>query len=228
MGGGHSPGGRRHVCGAANQAGDNRHRNSECWANLRQPAPAMEPNNNGACLIHCAKMRNTLIIASLAFASGLWLGSRRPEPVAIVETPAPAVRQDDGSLVASRVAAVTALPVQVKLPAKSKPVRQVTATASAVDCQSVEVTTTIVEMPDLTYRAIVSSSNGEILTATDTPIGTRYVQPDYKWAAGVEWQAGTHRVKPWLDYDAGRVRVGAVVWGQGGKPAASLRLGWRW
>lgn len=173
-------------------------------------------------------MRKSLILIALSFAAGLWLGSLRPEPVAIVETPAPAVRQDDGSLVASRVAAVTALPVPVKLPAKTKPVRQVTATASAVDCQPVDVTTTLVEMPDLTMRAIVSSSNGEILTATDTPIGTRYVQTDYKWAAGVEWKSGTLRVKPWLDYDAGRVRVGAVVWEHGGKPAASLRVGWRW
>lgn len=175
-------------------------------------------------------MRNTITIALIAsaFAAGLWLGSRRPEPVAIIETPAPTVRQDDGSLVASRVAAVNSLPVHVKLPTKSKAVRQVTATASAVDCQPVEVTTTLVEMPDLTYRAIVSSSNGEILTATDTPIGTRYSAPEYRWAAGVEWQAGTHRVKPWIDYDAGLVRVGAVVWEQSGKPAASLRLGWRW
>ena len=175
-------------------------------------------------------MRNTLTLATIcaAFAAGLWLGSRQPEPVAIVEPPAPAVRQDDGSLVASRVSAVTSLPVQVKLPAKAKPVRQVTATASAPDCQPVEITTTLVEMPDLTYRAIVSSSNGEILAATDTPIGTRHVAPEYRWAAGVEWQAGTQRVKPWLDYDAVRVRVGATVWEQSGKPAASLRLGWRW
>lgn len=173
-------------------------------------------------------MRKSLILIALSFAAGLWLGSRRPEPVAIIETPAHAVRQDDGSLVASRVAAVTTLPVPVNLPPKAKPVRQVKATASAVDFQPVEVTTTLVEMPDLTLRAIVSSSNGEILTATDTPIGTRYAAPEYRWAAGVEWQAGTQRVKPWLDYDAGRVRVGAVVWEHGGKPAASLRLGWRW
>ena len=175
-------------------------------------------------------MPNTLTLALLvaAFAAGLWLGSRTSDPVAIFEPPAPAVRQSDGSLVASRVAAVTALPVPVKLPPKAKPVRQVTATSSAPDCQPVEITTTLVEMPDLTYRAIVSSSNGEILTATDTPIGTRYAAPDYKWAAGVEWQAGTRRVKPWIDRDLGRVRVGASVWEQGGKPAASVRLGWRW
>ena len=175
-------------------------------------------------------MRNTLTLATIcaAFAAGLWLGSRQPEPVAIVEPPAPAVRQDDGSLVASRVAAVTALPVPVKLPPKVKPVRQVTAIASAPDCQPVGITTTLVEMPDLTMRAIVSSANGEILTATDTPIGTRYAAPSYRWAAGVEWQAGTQRVKPWIDRDAGRVRVGASVWEQSGKPAASVRLGWRW
>ena len=175
-------------------------------------------------------MRNTLIIAliSAAFAAGLWLGSRRPEPVAIIETPAPAVRQDDGSLVASRVAAVTVLPAPVKLPPKAKPVRQVTATASAPDCQPVEVTTTLVEMPDFTLRAIVSSSNGEILAATDTPIGTRHIQPDYKWAAGVEWQAGTQRAKLWIDRDFGRQRIGAAFWEQGGKPAASVRVGWRW
>ena len=176
-------------------------------------------------------MTKPLILVALlaaAFAAGLWLGSRQAAPVAIVEPPAPAVRQSDGSLVASRVAAVTALPVPVRLPAKSKPVRQVTATASAVDCQPVEVTTTLVEMPDLTMRAVVSSSNGEILAATDAPIGTRYAAPAYRWAAGVEWQAGTHRIKPWIDYDAGRVRVGAWVWEQGGKPATSVRLGWRW
>lgn len=175
-------------------------------------------------------MPNTLTLALLAaaFAAGLWLGSRSSAPVAIVEPPANAVRQSDGSLVASRVAAVTALPVHVKLPPKAKPVRQVTATASAPDCQPVEITTTLVEMPDLTMRAVVSSSNGEILTATDTPIGTRYAAPSYRWAAGVEWQAGTQRVRPWLDYDLGRVRVGALAWEQGGKPAASLRLGWRW
>ena len=170
----------------------------------------------------------TIATICAAFAAGLWLGSRRPAPVAIVEPPAPAARQSDGSLVASRVAAVTALPVPVKLPHKAKPVRQVTATASAPDCQPVEITTTLVEMPDLTMRAIVSSSNGEILAATDTPIGTRYAAASYRWAAGVEWQAGTHRVKPWMDYDAGRVRVGASVWEQSGKPAASVRLGWRW
>lgn len=138
------------------------------------------------------------------------------------------MRQSDGSLVASRVAAVTALPVPVKLLPKAKPVRQTTATASAPDCQPVEITTTLVEMPDLTMRAIVSSANGDIMAATDTPIGTRYAAPSYRWAAGVEWQAGTRRVKPWIDYDVGRVRVGAAVWEQGKKPAASVRLGWRW
>ena len=174
--------------------------------------------------------RATVIAASLvaAFCAGLWIGSRRPEAAAVIEASAPAVRQSDGSMIASRVAAVTTLPVPVKLPAKSKPVRQITATASSPDRQPVEVTTTLVEMPDMTYRAVVSSSNGDILAATDTPIGTRYVQPDYKWAAGVEWQAGTKRVKPWIDYDAGRARVGASVWEQGGKPAASVRFGWRW
>lgn len=171
----------------------------------------------------------SVIAVSLLIGAGFgyWLSISGKQD-AIIETPAPAMRQDDGSLVASRVAAVTALPVQVKLPTKSKAVRQVTATASAPDCQPVEVTTTIVEMPDLTLRSIVSSSNGEILAATDTPIGTRYVAPEYRWAAGVEWQAGTHRVKPWVDYDAGRVRVGATVWEQSGKQAASSRLGWRW
>lgn len=158
---------------------------------------------------------------------GYWLAQKN-KPVAIIEPPAPAVRQSDGSLVASRVAAVTTLPVPVKLPPKAKPVRQVTAIASAPECQPVEITTTLVEMPDLTYRAIVSSANGEILAATDTPIGTRYAAPSYRWAAGVEWRAGTQRVKPWIDYDAGRVRVGASVWEQSGKPAASVRLGWRW
>lgn len=174
-------------------------------------------------------MRKSLILIAMSFVAGLFLGQWfRAAPVQVTEASAPAVRQSDGSLVASRVAAVTALPVPVKLPPKAKPVRQVTATASAPDCQPVEITTTLVEMPDLTMRAIVSSANGDIMAATDTPIGTRYTAPSYRWASGVEWQAGTQRVKPWIDYDAGRVRVGASAWEQSGKPAASVRLGWRW
>lgn len=184
-------------------------------------------------------MRNGLIyfIGALSFVAGLFLGLRfHGAPVQVIEASAPAVRQSDGSLILERRPDASAVaPMQIPKSAKLERLAKVTvkprplaSAASAVDCVPVSLDLALVKMPDDSRRMIASSPDGEVVAGFDIPVLPTISVAQPKWAVGADWPIGTRQVRPRLEYDAGqRIRVGGSVWEQGGKPAGSLTVMWR-
>lgn len=167
-----------------------------------------------------------LVLTAVAcVALGWWLA--RPEKV--VETPAPAVQQADGSTVLERAPDAKARPA-AEIPRGAKLERTVSVTVKpraesnagpkagqgpggslmpAPDCPPVKVDLSLVRMPDRTRRVVASSPNGEIVGGLDVPVDTAPGSEPQRWAAGLSWSPIHHTAGVWVERDIGRVRLGA-------------------
>lgn len=164
-------------------------------------------------------------------ATGGWWLAR---PVAVIEVPAPAVRQADGSLLAER--APGALKPAQQLPAGTVAARVARISVQPVplpdapagcDCEQVVVDTTLVREAGGGQRLVVSAQGGQLLDALDAPVLPEVVVRPSPWAAGVTYGTGG-RAGVFLDRDAGPWRVGAEVDQAGGDEwQARVRVGWR-
>lgn len=189
-------------------------------------------------------MRKGLILVTLSFAAGIFFGLYfRDRAVRVIEASAPAARQSDGSLILERKPDASAVaPMQIPKSAKVERLAKVTVkprpVASAADhfrdatkkveCAPVTLDLALVKMPDDTRRMIASSPDGEVVAGFDMPVLPTISVAPPKWAVGADWPIGTRQVRPRLEYDAGqRIRLGGSVWEQGGKPAGSLTVMWR-
>lgn len=175
-----------------------------------------------------------LVCLAAAIALG-WFASRafnRTEKVA--ETHTKAIRQDDGSLVLERKPVASAvLAMQIPKGSKVERVAQVTVkpkvaknASNVAECDPVTVDLALVRMPDKTTHLIASSPDGTVVSGFDSPLHQTSYPVQYKRAIGADWVIGTRKVKPWIEQDVYRARVGVSVWEEGGKPAASIRVGW--
>jgi len=131
----------------------------------------------------------------------------------IIETPAPSVTWQDGSVTAARV--VDAKP---KLPAPSKPkggkpIRTVEITVQpnaskslpdAVPCEKVNLRIDLDQYKD-GIRASVISDSGTIIDAADYPVSPLIRPIAFKWAIGIDGHALA------IDRDLGRLRLGVSV-----------------
>ena len=127
------------------------------------------------------KIAGTALIAGLL---GYGLGWRMNQSKTIPETPAPAVRQQDGSLVLERKPDAKPEPKH-QLPAGSKLVRQVSVevmprisgSAPGAEASQAPVTVdlSLVQMKDGTQRVVASSPDGDVVGGVDIPVQLREI-----------------------------------------------------
>lgn len=198
-------------------------------ADLKALAPNLFAEASSAWLRARVWLAFVAVLVVVAFVTwAAWPAKPKPE----VATPAPAVRQADGSLEAERVAPpAKPTPPPHALPKGAVEVRRgeiaLTPLASA---SSVHVDYSLARMPDGGRRVIVSSPDAHVDQATDMVIEPELVAaPEKPWAAGVSYDT-RHATGVWLDRDiGGRLRVGAAVQRlRDGKTEAQLRVGVRW
>ena len=157
-----------------------------------------------------------LAVALGAVAAGYYLG--RPAPV--VEKPAPAVVQEDGSIIVERAPDAEAKPKQA-IPKGSKVERtgEFTALGAGLKidgvlrpCPPVTIDTTLIRNPDGSKRVIVSSPDGTITKAIDIPVETAAPPPEPKaWAAGLSYSPTKQTMGVWIEKGIWRVRLGAEI-----------------
>lgn len=161
--------------------------------------------------LRIAALAAVAIAAAAAF--GWWLG----RPVKVIETPAPAVAQPDGSRILERRPDAKARPKQ-RVP-KGARVERVMAVEVKPEGgglkpgkETLRVDMSLVRLPDATRRVIASSPDGEVVGGLDIPVETAAPAPEpKKWAAGVSWSP-THRTAGiWVERDLWRVRLGAEL-----------------
>ena len=167
------------------------------------------------------------VIAGIVIGWGLW----KPKPMK-PETYAPAIRQEDGSLVAERK---PMMPEQVKithtLPKGAtsertgdvvfRPFGEVKAQTNGERHQGeaeslpaipeFKIDWTLAKTKDDGRRMIFSSKDGEIISATDIPIDTPEKPRRLTWAAGGSWNPVDRTFGGWIQRDIGPFVVGAHV-----------------
>ena len=176
----------------------------------------------------------------------------RPEDV----TPAPEVRQADGSLILERAPetspAAQELPpapvpagatVERRVRVVAQPVAKlsgaelrITKSAEAVahdgpcDCPPVTVDLALIREGE-GRRVLVWSPDGRILGGLDVPVVAGLVPASQPWAVGVSYGPFDGTPGAWFERDLGRVRVGVDVYqarnALSSGLAVRLRAGWR-
>ena len=170
-------------------------------------------------------------VVMLTIACALAWAIRPAPPRVEVTTPAPQVRQADGSVLAERAppAAGQALPPAPHiLPRGAREERRERVIVAPTPAAStVEVDLSLVRQ-GAERRVVASSPDGQVLQAIDIPIDPAPLPPAPRpWAAGLAYRTD-HAVGLWVERDVGRLRLGAeVVRRQFGRPEAELRLGVR-
>jgi hypothetical protein len=166
-----------------------------------------------------------LIAGVLAWAE--WPQAPRLE----VATPAPQMRQADGSVLAERAPPAADRPLPPAphiLPRGAREERRERViVAPAPAASTVEVDLSLVRQ-GAERRVVASSPDGQVLHAIDIPIDPVPPPPaDRSWAAGLSYST-QHAVGVWLDRDVGRLRLGAELDRQAdGRVQAMLRVGVR-
>lgn len=180
----------------------------------------------------------TLLLGMACLEAVYWLG--RPAPV--IETPAPEVKQDDGSVIVERAPDAKAKPKH-KVPKGAKVERTASVTVQGEGlkmpggeikpCPPVTVDLSLVREHDGGKRVIASSPDGQIVRAIDIPIETAAPPEEpKKWAAGLSWSPTHQTAGVWLERDVSRFRVGVEIsqtrqqaFGPTGGEAR-IRVGW--
>ncbi len=168
-----------------------------------------------------------LIIAAAVLGGWWWL-----QPAPVVETPAAAQRQADGSDVLERAPTKSAKPAH-QIPKGAKVERTVSVTVKPKEgppampglkapadglkpgpaaCPPLKVDLSLVRLPDRTKRVVASSPNGEIVGGLDVPVETAAPPEEpARWAAGLSADP-IHRLPGlWVERDVGRLRLGAEI-----------------
>jgi hypothetical protein len=160
----------------------------------------------------------SLGLVGAGFALGR--GSCAEGPVAQPVRPAPEVRQADGSLVLERAPAAPEA-VERELPALPKEhvatrVVRVALQPKQAGCEPVEATLVVAKAPDGSSRVVVDSPNARILAGKDVPLAADLTPAVARRlavgiAARFTGRDGQAAVGPFVDYDVGRLRLGAAV-----------------
>lgn len=131
-------------------------------------------------------------------------------PTKIVEAPAAAARQADGSLALERTATNPKAKPVAAIPKGGKAERaiRVDVQPERADCPICSVDLTLVRMPDDTRRVVASSQTGTVLGGLDVPIAPIDITKDHPWAAGISRGTDLESWGVWLDRDFGPVRFG--------------------
>lgn len=160
----------------------------------------------------------------LALYWGKPAGVHKPEPAA------PAVIQQDGSLILERVPTTTvnAAPPKAKVPQGAVLERKVHLTVKPHEpAAAANVELSLIRLSDDTRRVVAWSDNAEV-GGIDIPLEPILVPaPPKRWAAGLYVNpARPDQYGVFLDRDLGRMRVGAELGrGYAGKAEVRLRVG---
>lgn len=178
------------------------------------------------------RLKVGLAVAALLAAAGV--GAWMAWPATVIETPAAAETQSDGSIVLERKLDAPAKPA-AQIPRGGKVERVVSVTVKPKpggtglaapmagqaagdrlipppDCPPVKVDMTLVRMPDQTRRVVASSPDGEIVGGMDVPVETAAPPPErMNWAAGLSWDPLHRTPGAWIERDIARLRLGAEL-----------------
>jgi hypothetical protein len=159
------------------------------------------------------------VILAAVIVSGLggaYIGAHLVDCDVVPENtaPAPAVKQQDGSVVAERAAPpIKPAPPPHQLPKGSKEERRVAVTVkpSKPESAPVRLDLSLVQV-DGGRRVVASSPDGKVIEALDMPIQRAFAAPPArKWAAGGSADYRGDQFGAWVERDIGRFRVGAEV-----------------
>lgn len=183
-------------------------------------------------LVGCA-----IILFCLLVFSAYLFGVHTSVPVQEVVSPAPQVRQSDGSVIAARQPATNITPASHKIPRHAveerriqvnvKPPAFVSQEGCKCDPPALDVNLSLVRDGD-GRRVIASSPEGKVLSALDVPIEAGLFPEPHPWSAGIS--VGQDKSPGvWVERDLGRFRVGAELYrsstdGLQGR----ARVGWSW
>lgn len=159
-------------------------------------------------------------------AAGILIGEKTGAAVPEVVTYRVPVRQADHSLIAERTPEAALPRAPHLIPKGWKEERRISATIKPekADCPHVDLDMSLVRDDEGGRRVILSSPDGEVVSAKDIPIEPALIPaPTRRWAAGLAYEPDRRRSSVWLERDLARVRVGAEV-SQSGE--ARVRLGW--
>lgn len=187
------------------------------------------------------------LVLGVALGLGLNWKLYHPKP-APIQTAAPEVRQKDGSLVLKREPAAAPILKATVLPKGAKIERQVevkvaplptipTAGAAIPGPGPLTVDLSVIRLKDNTQRVIASSSDGQIISGVDVPIGPAApVVKIPKWEAGALYNPGDRTYGAYIHRSFGPFVLGAtvvqdrlpVLAGGGTGTNAYVSLGVRW
>lgn len=117
---------------------------------------------------------------------------------------AQAIRQKDGSLVLERNPYEKPKPIQ--MPDGAEVFRQATFIVNPASLDKLNLTVSLVKMPDDTLRTIVKTENGEIVSGTDIPVDLFKRPIDYNYTAGIIYGNGIQGL--FIQREFGRVTFG--------------------
>lgn len=152
----------------------------------------------------------------LAVAASFIVGWKLWHKEPVQETYAAEERQPDGSLVVERKPDPKAKPNQmVPKGAVVERIGHIKVETAPADlkpgevnpCPPVDIDTTLVRLTDNTRRELLSS-NGRIISATDTPVEAAAPYKELKWAAGISYNPFEKKWGGWVDRDFGPIRTG--------------------
>lgn len=95
---------------------------------------------------------------------------------------AQAIRQKDGSLVLERNPYEQPKPIQ--MPSGAEIFRQASFIVNPTSLDKLNLTVSLVKMPDDTLRTIVKTDNGQIIGGTDIPVDSLHRPINYDYTAG--------------------------------------------
>lgn len=183
-------------------------------------------------------MNGKLVLGLLLVLALIWgeavLVWHLAKPPVVAETPVPAQRQADGSIVLERTATQPQAKPAHTLPKRAKLERVVKVAVKPKDAgQEAHIDMSLVRLPDQSRRVVVSSPDGEVTGGIDVPVETPAPPAPHLWAAGVSYDPLHHSSGVWVERDVGRVRVGMDLNQAAPLPTLAahgaelrLRIGW--
>jgi hypothetical protein len=168
------------------------------------------------------KVGALLGVLVLFIAVGVGIGYWWFKPTVVIETAAPEVKQEDGSVIVERKPDATAKPRQrVPKGATVERIERVVVqgetpseirACTSVKCPPVTVDLSLVRISDNTKRVLASSPDGQIVSAIDIPVETAAPPPEPpKWAVGMSLDPIRQTPGVWIERDIWRVRAGAEI-----------------
>lgn len=166
-----------------------------------------------------------VLVVLLLLAAGILIGEKSGAPQTEVVTYRVQARQADGSLIAARTPDAKPEAAPHTIPRNWKEERRVSATVkpTKTDCPPVALDLSLVRDAEGGKRVVLSSPDGTVTAATDTPIEPGLIPATpRRWAAGLAYEPQDRKSSVWIERDLARVRIGADLSQTGD---ARLRVG---